>query len=393
MADKLKLRWCWDVDAPRGGWLTLYATDDYKNFYVDWDALCNAAKKANYKLSPLDMHIRDAVTERGKEFQAVPLESIKPRVSNEFFPINLFDIAEQTFPKPLVTIDKPPSIFVTHGDFFDEPSLFIYRYGSHNIISLGLISNLLYDTITPQPALIEQALKSAIYFDGEYYYADIHDVRRMLEKLSPALLWRFRTQIFMTPVQGEQMQLELNANPFVTAKSPVGELTIYAGNGFAENRFFFRPDDLRDFFGDDLEPVAYEFGEFLSTDDGEIYCRFDMAGKIVRYWAAQLWNGHNENNTVIQKAFKFIHWFDDFLPNFIKENVEYTCDLNPYFPSTDDELPTESTTPNEDTLKHALKVLANFADVDPNDLAVAIIELRQNLFERKQDKIRSELYD
>lgn len=278
--DKLELCYCCEVAANTGVSFTLYADYNYKNFYVDWGKLTESASKANYKLSTLDMDLCDAVTSTGCGIKAVNLESVKPRVTAEFFPTELFDIAAQPYPKPLDVIDVPPFIFSTNG----KKPIEIYRHGSHNLICLGLVSNLIYDIAEPPSLpLIENALRNPIYFDGEYYYADIHDVCRYIGDLSPHLLWRFRTQIFMDPVQGENLACKLNCKKFTCVPYDEHRLTIYAGAGFGENRFFFIPDDLDDILDahGGIKDMAEMAGTFLA-EDGEVYCRLDMAGEIAK---------------------------------------------------------------------------------------------------------------
>ena len=391
--DKLELRYCCEITADTGVSFTLYADSTYDNFYVDWGKLTESASKANYKLSTLDMDLCDAVTDKTRrDIRAVNLESIKPRVTAEFFPTELFGIAAQPYPKPLDVIDIPTFIFSTNG----KNPIEIYRHSSHNLICLGLVSNLIYDIAEPPSTpLIENALRNPIYFDGEYYYADIHDVRRYIGDLSPHLLWRFRTQIFMDPVQDENLECKLNCKKFTCVPYGEHELTIYAGAGFGENRFLFVPADLDDILDahGGIKDMAEISGTFLA-EDGEVYCRLDMAGEIAKTWAAALWDGHNQNNRHIQGAFDFYRWFNKFMPIFIAENVQYTCDLVPFADGTGYEEPAEQPVSYDAfSPKKLIAALAGRLNFKHDDLVDAILELREDLFEEEQDALRSELYD
>lgn len=391
--DKLELRYCCEVAANTGVRFTLYADSTYENFYVDLRELTESVMKANCIISTLGLDLCDAVTDKTRrDIRAVNLESIKPRVTAEFFPTELFDIAAQPYPKPLDVIDVPPSIFSTNSN----PKIGIYRHGSHNLICLGLVSNLIYDIAEPPSTpLIENALRSPIYFDGEYYYADIHDVHRYIGDLSPHLLWRFRTQIFMDPVQGENLACKLNCKKFTCVPYDEHELTIYAGAGFGENRFFFIPADLDDILDahGGIKDMAEGAGTFFA-EDGEVYCRLDMAGEIAKTWAAALWDGHNQNNRHIQGAFDFYRWFNKFMPIFIAENVQYTCDLVPFADGTGYEEPAEQPVSYDAfSPKKLIAALAGRLNFKHDDLVDAILELRENLFEEEQDALRSELYD
>lgn len=391
--DKLELRYCCEVAANTGVSFTLYADANYKNFYVDLRELTESVTKAHCIISTLWLDLCDAVTDKTRrDIRAVNLESVKPpRVTAEFFPTELFGIAAQPYPKPLDVIDVPHLIFSTNG----KKPIEIYRHGSHNLISLGLVSNLIYDIAKPPTTpLIEKALTSDIYFDGDYY-ADIHDVRRYIGDLSPHLLWRFRTQIFMEPIQGEHIEISLNCNELTRVPYDEHELTIYAGAGFGENRFFFTPADLDDILDahGGIKDMAEDAGTFFA-EDGEVYCRLDMAGEIAKTWAAALWDGHNQYNRHIQGAFNFIRWFNKFMPIFIEENVQYTCDLFPFLDGTDYEEPAEQPVPYDDfSTKQLIAALAGRLNFKHDDLVDAILELRENLFEEEQDALRSELYD
>lgn len=396
MTDKLELRYCCEVESPTGlgANIALYADSTYANFYVNLREITESAKKANCIISTLGLDLCDAVTDKTRrDIRAVNLESIKPRVTAEFFPTELFDIAAQPYPKPLDAIVVPLLIFSTNGK--GKNPIEIYRHGSHNLISLGLVSNLIYLTSTPQPPLIEKALTSDIYFDGDYYYADIHDVRRYIGDLSPHLLWRFRTQIFMDPVQGENLACKLHCEELTTVPYDEHELTIYKGAGFGENSFFFIPADLDDILDahGGIKDMAEGAGTFFA-EDGEVYCRLDMAGEIAKTWAAALWDGHNQNNRHIQGAFDFYRWFNKFMPIFIAENVQYTCDLVPFADGTGYEEPAEQPVSYDAfSPKKLIAALAGRLNFKHDDLVDAILELREDLFDEEQDALRSELYD
>ena len=391
--DKLELRYCCEVAANTGVSFTLYADCNYKNFYVDLRELTESATKAHCIISTLALDLCDAVTRTGRDFRAVNLESVKPRVTEEFFPLVLFDIAAQPYPKPLDAIVVPFLIFSTNSK--GKNPIEIYRHGSHNLISLGLVSNLIYLTSTPQPPLIEKALTSDIYFDGDYYYADIHDVHRYVKELNPAWLDVFDFQIFMKPVPYEQTKIALNCKEFTTVPYDEHRLTIYAGTGFGENRFFFIPADLDDILDahGGIKDMAEMAGTFLA-EDGEIYCRLDMAGEIAKTWAAALWDGHNQYNRHIQGAFDFYRWFNKFMPIFIAENVQYTCDDFPFNDGTGYEEPAEQPVSYDAfSPKKLIAALAGRLNFKHDDLVDAILELRENLFEEEQDALRSDLYD
>lgn len=394
--DKLELHYCCEVAANTGVSFTLYADYNYKNFYVDWGKLTESASKVNYKLSTLDMDLCDAVTNKTRrDIRAVNLESVKPRVTAEFFPTELFEFANQPFPKPIKIISEPRSIFHTNGNK-TNPHIEIYRNGNYNVVCVGWLSNMLFGTTDFPPALVEQVMRYPIFKDNEFYYIGLCHVKRILRELGATdLLNRFNHQVFMELTPYEQTKIALHCVELTTVPYEEHELTIYKGAGFGENSFFFVPADLDDILDahGGIKDMAEMSGTFLA-EDGEVYCRLDMAGEIAKTWAAALWDGHNQNNRHIQGAFDFYRWFNKFMPIFIAENVQYTCDLVPFADGTGYEEPAEQPVSYDAfSPKKLIAALAGRLNFKHDDLVDAILELREDLFDEEQDALRSELYD
>lgn len=394
MTDKLELRECWREKNRCDKFFTLYADrNSFKDLYIDTKDLFAACPYADFKW----FNTKDAVAFY-ENFHAarkvVRLDEVKDFLSHvpdsrNVFPYQFFDLAAQIIPKPLITIDPPKPIFNTK-ETDGTPRIIIYRSDKHNLICLQWLSNVLFDTPELSPKLVEQAMSRYVYFDGDNHYVNLHSVKNILCDLGEAaLLDRFNHQIFMTPTPDEQVQILLDCQDFTTVPFNEHVFNIYEGEGFAENKFYFRTHDLDDLLDaqGNIVDAADHFGTFYDTENGDDFCRLDLAGKIVRLYCARLWNGSNQHNASIQRGWDFIRWFNNFMPNFLDEQLKYTCNAEPFFDDTQYEEPTEppidySAFPT----KKLLVAVAERLGVKYADIANAIIELRQA-------KLRSELYD
>ena len=178
------------------------------------------------------------------------------------------------------------------------------------------------------PQFVFAACKHDIFFDGDYYYIDLREVWSLLCRFGDAaknVRELFNTEIFLELPQGG-CEGFIDAREYKKCQSPLGEFIIYAGKGFAENRFFAASWNLGDLLDEDdeheeaLDTVAGLVGYVVS---GRVFYRLDDVGKFVKLYAAQIWNGHNEQNHNIKRAWKFIEWYREFYPAFIKANTPY----------------------------------------------------------------------
>lgn len=414
MADVLELTPVCTVKADTGVYFDLLTDNGFKTFYINLQTLYASGNPYDSNQPSFEefcalFPAKDAKTRTGKPIKVATLTMVKDYLHHcydrynciveNIFPYALFEIAKQEYPKPLIQIDTPPSIFDT-GNAEHELKIDIYRHESHNLISLGLVCNILFDTIQPPSNFLEIALCYEIYFDNYYYYCDLHDARqilRRLEKAGAALLERFDNQIFMSPTPFVQKELPLGCRELTTVPCLNDELTIYGGIGFAENSFFVAFDDLRDLLKDYSNAIlaAFDnFGEFIDTKGSGSYCRLDMVGKIVRFAAALKWSGNNEANANIRRAWKFIRWFNSFMPIFLKENVEYTCDLYPFFDGTEHEEPTENATRslNDLTTKDLADELAGRVKIAPDRFKAAILDGMESIYCEELDALEEGLY-
>ena len=239
-------------------------------------------------------------------------------------PEKLLEITRQKYPRPVYKIGKP-NLIETIGTTGAE--VWIYRDKSRNLIKLKGIADFL-NWAEDNPQFVFAACKHDIFFDGNYYYIDLRKVWSLLCRLGGAaknVRELFNTEIFLELPQGG-CEGFIDAREYAKVQSPLGEFIIYAGKGFAENKFFAVSWNLDGLLDEDdehketLDTVADLVGYVVS---GHVYYRLDDVGKFVKLYAAQLWNGHNEQNHNIKRAWKFIEWYREFYPAFVKANVPY----------------------------------------------------------------------
>lgn len=224
-----------------------------------------------------------------------------------------------------------PPVHVYHDGVID-----IFRAGDSYLIRLDDIKLRLTGIATPEEIC---GAVTVGYFDGDTHYLALKDVTAILGKLKGTenLIEYFKLKILMEPTPCKVIPVDFNISPceftnYRTGEFRIytGEFRIYKGEGFRENKFFVRPqeiaaliDGLNHFAPNAFDEAALTAGLF--ERNGEKYCRLNYAGYIVRHYLARLWNGKNETNDRIVKGWAFIDWFKKFYSGFLKRNVAYVC--------------------------------------------------------------------
>ena len=304
-----------------GSHFDIFADDKLTKIYLDREQVGKYCELHSIK-SAYPVRIYSAAVERGGATETIDVVWAED-VAN-LIPNAVLETTRQKYPRHVFKIDKPNLIEVigTTG-----AEVWIYRDKSRNLIKLKDIAGFL-DWQEDNPQFVFAACKHGIFFDGDYYYIDLREVWRLLCRFGDAaknVRELFNAEIFLKLPQGG-CQGFIYAREYAKVQSPLGEFIIYAGKGFAENKFFaasWNLDDLLD-EGDEhegaLDTVADLVGYVVS---GRVYYRLDDVGKFVKLYAAELWNGHNEQNHNIKRAWKFIEWYREFYPAFIKANTPY----------------------------------------------------------------------
>lgn len=303
------------------GLFDLFTDDKISAIYLDREQVGKYCELHSIK-SAYPIRIYSAVVERGGETETI--ETVLAKDVANLIPNAVLEIARQKYPRPIYKIDKPKLIEVigTTG-----AEIWIYRDKSRNLIKLKDIAGFL-NWQEDNPQFVFAACKHDIFFDGDYYYIDLREVWSLLCRFGDAaknVRELFNTEIFLELPQGG-CEGFIAAREYKKCQSPLGEFIIYAGKGFAENRFFaasWNLDDLLD-EGDEheeaLDTVADLVGYVVS---GRVFYRLDDVGKFVKLYAAQIWNGHNEQNQNLKRTWEFIKWYREFYPAFVKANVPY----------------------------------------------------------------------
>lgn len=320
----------------------LLATDDLKQFYIDLEQL--AASTDDYHGLPIGTTSAEALAHQfgtffvtkinGENKFLMNVESYELRLSKTF-PTEIFEAVKRPFPVPVTILETPPSLIYNTGEKNPEKQIRIYEGADEYLIELNNINHLLTGGDEWSPALVKAVIRDFKVIKWEYkYFCSLDAVPDIFTdigtKEARKLARRFERQVFMTPKPEQLNLVKLNCELFHDEPWEDGEFKIYKGVGFAQNGFFFRTDELGNLLaGDDcdregaLDMAAYELGEFKDKNDYRFYCRLDYADSIVRNYLAKLWNGENEHNQFIQRGWRFIRWFHDFLPKFFKQHGVY----------------------------------------------------------------------
>ena len=328
----------------------LLATDDLKQFYIDLEQL--AVSMDDYHEQPIGTTSAEALAHQIGRFFATKINGEnKFLMSVEFyelrlsknFPTEIFEAVKRPFPAPVTILETPlKSVYITGGKN-PYKQIRIYENADEYLIDLGNINYLLTGSCDWPPALVKAVIRNTagkVYtWRHSRYFCSLDAVPDIFTdigtKAARKLARRFEKQVFMSPTPCEINLVKLNCKLFHDEPWEDGEFKIYRGVGFAQNGFFFRTDELGDLLaGDDcdretaLDMAAHELGEFRDKNDYRFYCRLDYTDTIVRNYLAKLWNGKNESNKFIQRGWRFIRWFRDFLPKFFKQ---HGVDFDEYF--------------------------------------------------------------
>ena len=339
--------------ADNGRPFDLLATDDLKQFYIDLEQL--AASTDDYHELPIGTTSAEALAEEfdsaftavvnGEKTCVVSVEQFKACAEREEFlfhefrlsknfPTEIFEAVKRPFPAPVKVLMTPPSLIHSTGLKNLPKQIRIYENADEYLIDLGNINYLLTGSCDWSPALVKAVLRDYKVYTWRHsrYFCSLDAVPDIFTdigtKAARKLARRFEKQVFMTPPPCEINFVKLNCKLFHDEPWEDGEFKIYRGVGFAQNGFFFRTDELGNLLaGDDcdrredaLDMAAHELGEFKDKNDYRFYCRLDYTDTIVRNYLAKLWNGENEHNQFIQRGWRFIRWFHDFLPKFFKQH-------------------------------------------------------------------------
>lgn len=305
-----------------GSRFDIFAGDKLTKIYLDFKQVGKyMARELDRSKFDYPIRIYSAVVERGGETETIDVVWAED-VAN-LIPSEILEITRQKYPRPIYKIDKPKLIEAI-GDVAD---IWIYRDKSRNLIKLTDIASFL-NWQEDNPQFVFAACKHDIFFDGDYYYIGLREVWSLLCRFGDAaknVHELFNAEIFLEFPQGG-CQGFIDACEYKKCQSPLGEFIIYAGKGFAENKFFAVSWNLENLLDEDdeheeaLSTVADLVGYVVS---GYVYYRLDDVGKFAKHYAAQIWNGHNEQNQNLKRAWKFIEWYREFYPAFIKANTPY----------------------------------------------------------------------
>ena len=342
----------------------LLADFELKHFFIKfnqlWKSACRSIKKDPSKNSDefFKAQFEGIFHATIKEFdgthseEVISIENLKKALpnnmmlqmrANKFIPFEIFNAVLTPFPKLTTRINNPVCIFCTNEENVDE-RIAIFNCDGQNFVKLHDLNHLLtgdYKYYSPQ--FIKAVCLYNLFVSPiqQQYYIALSNVTSFLNHLdnSQFLQWRFNLQVFMKPTPHEEISGNWNLKWFSTVSFKDCEFHIYQGNGFAENRFFFKVDNLAELLGVDtecsenaLDDTIFVTGCFWQNNEN--FCRLNYATYITRHYLARLWNGENENNDRIKNGWAFISWFNNFLPKFLKENVEYWCG-GQWFPNFD----------------------------------------------------------
>lgn len=377
--------------ADNGRPFDLLATDDLKQFYINLEQLAASlddyherpigTTKARFLAGSLEDSFSIVVNGETKFF--ISVEQLK-RYSDldEFtlsgfrlsktFPTEIFEAVKCPFPAPVKVLETSPILIYSTGLENLPKQILIYETEEEYLIDLKNINHLLTCGGDWSPALVKAVLRDfKVYACREHYgklicwnkyFCSLDAVPDIFitigTKAARKLARRFEKQVFMSPTPDKINFVKLNCKLFHGEPWEDGEFKIYKGVGFAQNGFFFRTDELGDLLaGDDcdretaLDMAAHELGEFKDKNDCRFYCRLDYTDTIVRNYLAKLWNGENEHNQFIQRGWRFIRWFHDFLPKFFKQHgIDFDAFFGQFYHANAYEEETEPT-PLEDYLR------------------------------------------
>lgn len=364
----LELRFVSYFKAPNGANFDLLADDELRKFFIKLKQLWTAIHADNSE--PLDHfkkklgQISQAVVSHAGDkefFEVVALADVKSFLDtyrnisqSKIFPTDIFNVVKTPFPKPATEVTNVKEVFHI-GKTDKDDRIFIFNDGTRNLVCLqninrwlsliGAISSYLDPKSYFDSETVFAALRFDLFHDKKTgnFFIDLRDVRNFLEYVdgSEELLQRFNFQVFMSPSPAVSTFANLDCKPFLNAIFDEKPFTIFKGNGFAENAFFFKPNNLADILGLDtdddnaLDETIFAAGELW--DGAERFCRLDFAPYITRHCLARLWNGSNQNHHIIKTGWQFIHWFKDFLPKFYEQYVPIRCGAQ-YIPDADWEL-------------------------------------------------------
>lgn len=245
-------------------------------------------------------------------------------------PDDFLNISQQEYPAPLNKIEPPKLIFKT---LISGNDFCIWRSEYHNLVNLNDIAKGL--CTGADNTFIFTACEEDIFFDGDDYFILLDSVKDLLNRLANRTYAEIAVDI-------NEFKAKLNAHVFmelppygthidISAEkfypeflTPLGNLEIYKGIGFAENAFYANVYNLEDLLNIDSEAFCNtldEVGYVVSND--KFFCRLDDTVKLVHKYLSRIWNGHNEGNKHIRRGWDFIDWFKIFYDDFIKENVQY----------------------------------------------------------------------
>lgn len=306
-----------------GSRFDIFADDKLTKIYLDREQVGKyMARELDRSKYDYPIRIYSAVVERDGVTETI--ETVLAKDVANLIPSEILEITRQKYPRPIYKIDKP-KLIETIGIVGAE--VWIYRGKGCNLIKLKDIAGFL-NWQEDNPQFVFAACKHDIFFDGDYYYIDLRKVWSLLCRFGGAaknVRELFNTEIFLELPQGG-CEGFIDAREYKKCQSPLGEFIIYAGKGFAENRFFAASWNLEDLLDEDnehggaLDTVADLVGYVVS---GRVYYRLDDVGKFAKLYASEIWSGHNEQNQNLKRAWKFIEWYREFYPAFIKANTPY----------------------------------------------------------------------
>ena len=425
--NELELKIYSRFEAETGVVFDLFATEDLKNFFINVDQLVDSIAQFGVKdfseaLQEQIQHLYCLdVYDYGFSSRVAPLDEIKLKsdVAGKIFPKEIYDAVKRQIPKEVITPDYSPNLVYCADDEHGPKSIYIHKYKDEYLISLNEINELLTGHSKPfLPALVFAVIKDFdIYLDNDFeiYYCNldaVDDIFNAVGKQADDLKRRFAEQVFMTPEPQKFNEIHLGAKKFHSEPWEDGTFDIYSGVGFAMNKFFVNVDNLTkllcdndsdaDFDAQDaLHYASGEMGGFTDTNDKNFYFRLDWTDSIIKNYLALLWNGKNENNKNIERGWKFIRWFREFLPKFYKE---YDIDFDDFFSlfsgadcfeqKSEFNLPPVQVEMKLDaSAKVFLESLAERVNVDKDVLAQTILDLREKNFLNEQNHLRKKLYD
>lgn len=343
----LNLRYVSYFKAPNGAYFDLLANEQLKNFFIKlkqlWQSISadNAEPISHFK-KKFNLIFQANVREHGDVISAevVALDDVNSFLNSTYlfsqtkiFPADIFKAVKSPIPKRATEVEDVRIVFDT-GEPDTDDRIFIFNDGERNLVSLFDISRwVCQQDIHINRQVVNAALRFDLFRDNktDNFFIDLRDVKSFLTYLdgSEKLLKRFNFQVFMTPTPGVSTVGYLGCLPFLTANFNETPFTIFKGNGFAENAFFFKLIELTEILGLDtddenaLDETVLAVGEFW--DRGGRYSRLDFAPYIVRHCLARLWNGSNQDQPIIKTGWAFIRWFNEFLLNFYKDYVPIRC--------------------------------------------------------------------